>query len=47
MGSRCHMQTHLYVLVITNKRQGNIFSNYGGLKLYRSASNVQTNISME
>ena len=38
-----HMQTHLYVMVINNKRQGHLFSKYGRLKLCRSASNVPTN----
>ena len=27
---KCHMQTHLYVIVIKNKRQGHLFQNMEG-----------------
>ena len=27
---KCHMQTHLYVMVINNKRQGHLFQNMEG-----------------
>ena len=44
---KCHMQTHLYVMVINQQEAVPSFSKYGRLKLCRSASNVPTNRSTE